>query len=93
MILPCQESKLSLFILAIQHDQTYYVLKFHSYRWGVPFFHLHRFEIAIFFMIFMNMVIMAFEHYGQRQIVVHILAGFNSFFTTIYALGTIILIF
>jgi hypothetical protein len=38
-------------------------------------------------MIFVNMVVMAFEHYGQRQIFVHILAGFNSFFTTIYALG------
>ena len=35
----------------------------------------------------MNMVIMAFEHHNQRQIYMHILSGFNSFFTTIYALG------
>ncbi|CAG7829681.1 unnamed protein product [Allacma fusca] len=49
-----------------------------------------RFEIAIFVMIFLNMVIMAFEHHNQRQIYVHILSGFNSFFTTIYGLEAIV---
>ena len=50
---------------------------------------LHRFEIAIFVMIFLNMVIMAFEHHEQRDIYLNVLSGFNSFFTTIYALGRI----
>jgi len=79
MILPCPESKASIIYLIV------------NYYWTVLFYLMRclsdRFEIAIFVMIFMNMVVMAFEHYGQRQIFVHILAGFNSFFTTIYALG------
>jgi len=33
------------------------------------------------------MVIMAFEHHGQREIVHNILTGFNAFFSTMYTLG------
>jgi len=57
---------------------------FNYFKLCLPF---HRFEIAIFVLIFLNMVIMAFEHHGQREIFHHILTGFNSFFSTIYALG------
>ncbi|XP_035702487.1 sodium channel protein 60E isoform X2 [Folsomia candida] len=69
------------------------VIKRPSNNFISPFYDLsmsRRFEIAIFIMIFINMVVMAFEHYGQRQIFVHLLAGFNSFFTTIYALEAIV---
>jgi len=38
-------------------------------------------------MIFVNMVIMSFEHHDQRQMYRYIQQASNSFFTTMYALG------
>ena len=46
-----------------------------------------RFEIAIFAMIFFNMVVMAVEHYGQPPTIAFILELFNALFTTMFALG------
>ncbi|CAG7722563.1 unnamed protein product [Allacma fusca] len=49
-----------------------------------------KFEIAVLVMIFLNMVIMAFTTHNQRAIEGHILDGFNSFFTTVYALEAVV---
>jgi hypothetical protein len=47
-----------------------------------------RFEIAIFIMIFLNMVVMGVEHYGQPPVFTFILELCNALFTTMFALGT-----
>lgn len=46
-----------------------------------------RFEIAIFIMIFLNMVVMGVEHYGQPPVFTFILELCNALFTTMFALG------
>ncbi|XP_043189125.1 sodium channel protein 60E-like isoform X2 [Amphibalanus amphitrite] len=49
-----------------------------------------RFEIAIFVMIFLNMVIMGIEHYGQPSSVASVLELFNILFTTIFSLEALV---
>lgn len=46
-----------------------------------------RFEIAIFVLIFLNMLTMGIEHYGQPHAVFFILEVSNAFFTTVFGLG------
>lgn len=46
-----------------------------------------RFEIAIFVLIFLNMLSMGIEHYGQPHAVFFILEVSNAFFTTVFSLG------
>lgn len=46
-----------------------------------------RFEILIFILIFLNMLTMGIEHYGQPDIVYTILDVSNAFFTTVFSLG------
>lgn len=48
-----------------------------------------RFEIAIFVLIFLNMLTMGIEHYNQPVPVFFILEVCNAFFTTVFGLGTI----
>ena len=47
---------------------------------------LHRFEIAIFVLIFLNMVSMGIEHYNQSRVITFTLEICNALFTTIFAL-------
>lgn len=46
-----------------------------------------RFEIAIFVLIFLNMLTMGIEHYNQPDSVFFILEVCNAFFTTVFGLG------
>ena len=50
-----------------------------------------RFEIAIFILIFLNMVTMGIEHYNQSRAFTFTLEISNALFTTIFSLGNIIL--
>ncbi len=50
-------------------------------------FFLFRFEIAIFGLIFLNMVSMGIEHYNQSRVITFTLEICNALFTTIFALG------
>ena len=45
-----------------------------------------RFEIAIFVLIFLNMVSMGIEHYNQSRVITFTLEICNALFTTIFAL-------
>ncbi|XP_026687790.1 sodium channel protein 60E-like, partial [Diaphorina citri] len=45
-----------------------------------------RFEIAIFVLIFLNMLSMGIEHYDQNQVVFFVLEVSNAFFTTVFSL-------
>lgn len=47
-----------------------------------------RFEIAIFVLIFLNMLTMGIEHYNQPHAIFFILEVSNAFFTTVFGLGT-----
>ena len=47
----------------------------------------YRFEIAIFILIFLNMVSMGIEHYNQSRVVTFTLEISNALFTTIFSLG------
>lgn len=47
----------------------------------------YRFEIAIFVLIFLNMLTMGIEHYNQPVPVFFILEVCNAFFTTVFGLG------
>uniref|UniRef100_A0A336LX33 Multifunctional fusion protein n=1 Tax=Culicoides sonorensis TaxID=179676 RepID=A0A336LX33_CULSO len=49
-----------------------------------------RFEIAIFVLIFLNMLSMGIEHYGQPHAVFFILEVSNAFFTTVFGLEAIV---
>ncbi|XP_059350945.1 sodium channel protein 60E-like [Daphnia carinata] len=49
-----------------------------------------RFEIAIFIMIFLNMVVMGVEHYGQPPVFTFILELCNALFTTMFALEAVV---
>ncbi|KAJ8670425.1 hypothetical protein QAD02_001684 [Eretmocerus hayati] len=49
-----------------------------------------RFEIAIFVLIFLNMLTMGIEHYGQPHAVFFILEVSNAFFTTVFSLEAIV---
>ncbi|KAG5893248.1 hypothetical protein JTB14_013408 [Gonioctena quinquepunctata] len=49
-----------------------------------------RFEIAIFVLIFLNMLSMGIEHYGQPHSVFFILEIGNAFFTTVFGLEAIV---
>ncbi|XP_044735668.1 sodium channel protein 60E [Chrysoperla carnea] len=49
-----------------------------------------RFEIAIFVLIFLNMLTMGIEHYGQPHPVFFILEVSNAFFTTVFGLEAIV---
>lgn len=49
-----------------------------------------RFEIAIFVLIFLNMLTMGIEHYGQPHAVFFILEVSNAFFTTVFGLGKMV---
>lgn len=51
------------------------------------FFFLSRFEIAIFVLIFLNMLTMGIEHYDQPRAIFFILEVSNAFFTTVFSLG------
>lgn len=46
-----------------------------------------RFEIAIFVLIFLNMVSMGIEHYNQSRVITFTLEICNALFTTIFSLG------
>jgi hypothetical protein len=46
-----------------------------------------RFEIAIFVLIFLNMVSMGIEHYDQARVITFTLEICNALFTTIFSLG------
>jgi hypothetical protein len=46
-----------------------------------------RFEIAIFVLIFLNMLTMGIEHYNQPHAVFFVLEVSNAFFTTVFGLG------
>lgn len=45
-----------------------------------------RFEIAIFVLIFLNMLSMGIEHFGQPDIIFFLLEVSNAFFTTVFGL-------
>lgn len=49
----------------------------------------YRFEIAIFVLIFLNMLTMGIEHYGQPHGVFFVLEVSNAFFTTVFGLGRV----
>ncbi|XP_057655694.1 sodium channel protein 60E isoform X2 [Diorhabda carinulata] len=49
-----------------------------------------RFEIAIFVLIFLNMLSMGIEHYGQPHSVFFVLEVSNAFFTTVFGLEAIV---
>ncbi|XP_030766868.1 sodium channel protein 60E [Sitophilus oryzae] len=49
-----------------------------------------RFEIAIFVLIFLNMLTMGIEHYGQPHPIFFILEVSNAFFTTVFGLEAIV---
>ncbi|XP_066157194.1 sodium channel protein 60E isoform X3 [Euwallacea fornicatus] len=49
-----------------------------------------RFEIAIFVLIFLNMLSMGIEHYGQPHAVFFVLEVSNAFFTTVFSLEAIV---
>ncbi|KAK5648632.1 hypothetical protein RI129_003524 [Pyrocoelia pectoralis] len=49
-----------------------------------------RFEIAIFILIFLNMLTMGIEHYNQPHAVFFILEVSNAFFTTVFGLEAIV---
>ena len=51
------------------------------------FYLFYRFEIAIFILIFLNMVSMGIEHYNQSRVVTFTLEISNALFTTIFSLG------
>ena len=46
-----------------------------------------RFEIAIFVLIFLNMISMGIEHYNQSRVITFTLEICNALFTTIFSLG------
>lgn len=46
-----------------------------------------RFEIAIFVLIFLNMLTMGIEHYNQPHAIYFVLEVSNAFFTTVFGLG------
>ncbi len=48
---------------------------------------IFRFEIAIFVLIFLNMVAMGIEHYNQSRVITFTLEISNALFTTIFSLG------
>uniref|UniRef100_A0A8D8SGH7 Sodium channel protein n=1 Tax=Cacopsylla melanoneura TaxID=428564 RepID=A0A8D8SGH7_9HEMI len=49
-----------------------------------------RFEIAIFVLIFLNMLSMGIEHYDQNQVVFFVLEVSNAFFTTVFSLEALV---
>lgn len=49
-----------------------------------------RFEIAIFVLIFLNMLSMGIEHFGQPDVVFFLLEVSNAFFTTVFGLECIV---
>ncbi|XP_046399749.1 sodium channel protein 60E-like isoform X2 [Ischnura elegans] len=49
-----------------------------------------RFEIAIFVLIFLNMLTMGIEHYGQSHAIFFVLEVSNAFFTTVFSLEAIV---
>ncbi|XP_017892199.1 sodium channel protein 60E-like isoform X2 [Ceratina calcarata] len=49
-----------------------------------------RFEIAIFILIFLNMLTMGIEHYGQPHPIFFVLEVSNAFFTTVFGLEAIV---
>ncbi|XP_065216673.1 sodium channel protein 60E isoform X2 [Planococcus citri] len=49
-----------------------------------------RFEIAIFVLIFLNMLSMGIEHYNQRRAIFFVLQVSNAFFTTVFALEALV---
>ncbi|KAK6643713.1 hypothetical protein RUM43_005223 [Polyplax serrata] len=49
-----------------------------------------RFEIAIFILIFLNMVTMAIEHYDQPHAIFFVLEVSNAFFTTVFGLEALV---
>lgn len=53
----------------------------------INFVPARSFEIAIFVLIFLNMLTMGIEHYDQPHAVFFILEVSNAFFTTVFGLG------
>lgn len=49
-----------------------------------------RFEIAIFVLIFLNMLSMGIEHFGQPDVIFFLLEVSNAFFTTVFSLECIV---
>lgn len=49
-----------------------------------------RFEIAIFVLIFLNMLSMGIEHFGQPELIFFLLEVSNAFFTTVFGLECIV---
>lgn len=57
-------------------------------QWFNEAFFCFRFEIAIFILIFLNMITMGIEHYNQSRAFTFTLEISNALFTTIFSLGT-----
>lgn len=49
-----------------------------------------RFEIAIFVLIFLNMLSMGIEHFDQPDVIFFLLEVSNAFFTTVFGLECIV---
>ena len=79
-----QEGKPSMvyFVLSVKKDFP------ESLENYLLFFHF-RFEIAIFILIFLNMVTMGIEHYNQSRAFTFTLEISNALFTTIFSLGNL----
>jgi voltage-gated cation channel len=64
-----------------------------NFKWLKRNFIFRRFEIAIFVLIFLNMLTMGIEHYNQPVPVFFILEVCNAFFTTVFGLGILLFFF
>ena len=71
---------LSIFISSLRIDRKYF-------NWFNQNSMHFRFEIAIFILIFLNMVTMGIEHYNQSRAFTFTLEITNALFVTIFALG------
>lgn len=67
--------------------ENYYILNIRRYLNCNIFICTYRFEIAIFVLIFLNMLTMGIEHYNQPHAIFFILEVSNAFFTTVFGLG------
>ncbi|CAL8088469.1 unnamed protein product [Orchesella dallaii] len=62
--------------------------KFRRFFYGIAL--SRKLEIAIYILIFLNMLIQACEFYGEGRIIADIIASFNFFFTMVYILEAIV---
>ncbi len=83
-ILPFLSSMVLTF--SCEENQVAYCFVFMKVKF-CHFVNFFRFEIAIFVLIFLNMLSMGIEHYNQHRAVFFVLQVSNAFFTTVFALG------